>query len=40
VIYWLESRGLEAGEERVDRIFEKAKKSPTVLTEDEIRASL
>ncbi|HEX6322506.1 MAG TPA: LeuA family protein [Vicinamibacterales bacterium] len=40
VIYWLESRGLEAGEERVDRIFEKAKKSPTVLTEQEIRSEL
>jgi len=40
VIYWLESRGLEAGDERVDRIFEKAKKSPTVLTETEIRSAL
>jgi len=40
VIYWLESRGLDAGEERVDRIFEKAKKSPTVLTEQEIRSEL
>ena len=40
VIYWLESRGLEAGEERVERIFEKAKKSPAVLSEAEIRAAL
>ena len=40
IVYWLESRGLEAGEERVDRIFEKAKKSSTVLTEDEVRAAL
>ncbi len=40
VVYWLESRGLEAGEERVDRIFEAAKKSSTVLTEDEIRKAL
>src|SRR5688500_1673464 len=40
VIYWLESRGLDASDERVDRIFEKAKKSSTVLTEDEIRKAL
>ena len=40
VIYWLESRGLEAGDERVDRIFDKAKKSSTVLTDDEIRRAL
>src|SRR5687768_13089053 len=40
VIYWLESRGMEATEERVDRVFEKAKKSSTVLTEDEIRRAL
>ena len=40
VVYWLESRGLNAGEERVDRIFEAAKKSATVLTEEEIRKAL
>lgn len=40
VIYWLESRGLEAGDERVDRIFEKAKKSSCVLTEEDIRSAL
>jgi 2-isopropylmalate synthase len=40
VIYWLESRGLEATEERVDRIFEAAKKSSTVLAEDDIRKAL
>jgi 2-isopropylmalate synthase len=40
VIYWLEYRGLEATEERVDRVFELAKKSPAVLTEDEIRKVL
>ena len=39
IIYWLESRGLEATDERVDRIFEKAKKSPTVLTDQEIRSA-
>ena len=37
VVYWLESRGLEAGDERVERIFDAAKKSTTVLTEEEIR---
>ena len=40
VIYWLERRGLEATDERVDRIFSKAKSSSTVLTEDEIRKLL
>ena len=40
VIFWLESRGLEATDERVDRIFDKAKKSSTVLTEAEIRSAL
>ena len=40
VVYWLECRGLQATDERVDRIFEKAKKSSTVLTEDEIRSAL
>ncbi len=37
VIFWLEKRGLPAGEELVDRIFAKAKASPCVLTEQEIR---
>ena len=40
VIYWLERRGIEATEERVDRIFNKAKTSSTVLTEEEIRKLL
>jgi 2-isopropylmalate synthase len=40
VVYWLESRGLEASEETVDRIFDKAKKSPTVLTDAEVRSLL
>lgn len=40
VIYWLESRGLEANEARVERIFDIAKKSPTVLTDEEIRKAL
>lgn len=36
VIYWLEHRGLEASEERVERILAHAKKSPSVLSEDEV----
>ncbi|MDQ3070679.1 MAG: LeuA family protein [Acidobacteriota bacterium] len=40
VVYWLESRGLEAGEERVERIFDRAKKSSTVLSEEEVRKAL
>jgi 2-isopropylmalate synthase len=36
VIYWLESRGMEASEERVSRIYEHAKKSSAVLEEDEV----
>jgi len=40
VIYWLERRGFEASEERVDRIFAKAKGSSTVLSEQEILQSM
>jgi 2-isopropylmalate synthase len=36
VIYWLEKRGYEAGEERVNRIYECAKGSSSVLSEEEI----
>ena len=36
VIYWLESRGIEASDERVARIFEKAKSASGVLEEDEM----
>jgi isopropylmalate/homocitrate/citramalate synthase len=36
VIYWLESRGLEATDERVDRILSLAKNSRSVLTEAEV----
>jgi len=36
VIYWLESRGLQATEERVTRIYEHAKQSSAVLEEDEV----
>ena len=38
VVYWLEKRGLDASDERVDRIFARAKEADTVLTEEEIRA--
>jgi 2-isopropylmalate synthase len=40
VVYWLEKRGYDATDERVDRIFTKAKKSATVLTDEEILAAL
>lgn len=36
VVYWLETRGLEASEDRVARIYERAKQSSTVLAEKEI----
>lgn len=38
VIYWLERRGLEANEERVNRIYDRAKQSTSVLDEAEIMA--
>ncbi|MGI9167540.1 MAG: LeuA family protein [Pyrinomonadaceae bacterium] len=37
VIYWLEKRGIEASDERVNRIYERAKESTGVLAEDDIR---
>ena len=36
VIFWLERRGIPATEELVDRIFQRAKASSTVLTESEL----
>jgi isopropylmalate/homocitrate/citramalate synthase len=36
VIFWLEKRGLAAGDDVVDRIFARAKASATVLRDDEI----
>jgi 2-isopropylmalate synthase len=36
VIYWLEKRGLEASEERVNRIYDRAKQASAVLAEEEI----
>jgi len=36
VIFWLESRELEASEERVTRIYERAKQASAVLSEEEV----
>jgi 2-isopropylmalate synthase len=36
VVFWLERHGVDADEELVERIFRRAKGSPTVLTEEEI----
>ena len=36
VIYWLESRGIEASDERVARIYEHAKRAHGVLSEEEV----
>jgi 2-isopropylmalate synthase len=36
VVYWLELRGIDAGDELVDRIFALAKRSRAVLTEQEL----
>jgi len=36
VVYWLQKRGIDATDERVDRILAKAKAATTVLTEQEI----
>jgi hypothetical protein len=38
VIYWLESRGIDATDERVARIYEKAKSAAGVLSEEEVMA--
>jgi 2-isopropylmalate synthase len=40
VIYWLERRGYEATDERVDRILSAAKKAKAVLTREEILQAL
>jgi 2-isopropylmalate synthase len=36
VIYWLERRGIEPREDRVTRIYDRAKQSSSVLADDEI----
>lgn len=38
VIYWLESRGFEVTDDRVTRIYERAKQAAAVLTEEEVIA--
>ena len=38
VTFWLENRGLEAGDEVVDRIFDAAKQSSRILEEAEVLA--
>ena len=38
VVFWLEKRGIQATDERIDRIFAAAKKSDCVLSEDTLRA--
>ncbi|HEX7315343.1 MAG TPA: LeuA family protein [Pyrinomonadaceae bacterium] len=38
VVYWLESRGLEASDERVQRIYDRAKSARGVLNEEEVMA--
>jgi 2-isopropylmalate synthase len=40
VIFWLNERGLNSSAELVDRIFNKAKQSATILTRDEIMAEV
>lgn len=36
VIYWLEKRGIEVNEDRVNRIYDRAKQASSVLGDDEI----
>jgi 2-isopropylmalate synthase len=38
VIFWLETRGVEASDDRVNRIYERAKQSSEVLSEEELLA--
>jgi len=38
VIFWLESRGLESDDDRVTRIYERAKQASAVLSEREVMA--
>jgi 2-isopropylmalate synthase len=36
VVYWLETRGLEATDDRVTRIYERAKQASAVMSEEEL----
>src|SRR2546430_3927343 len=38
VTYWLENRGVEPSEDRVNRIYERAKQATAVLSEEEINS--
>src|SRR5439155_1597100 len=38
LMVWLETRGLEASEDRIARIYERAKQASAVLSEDEVMA--
>jgi 2-isopropylmalate synthase len=40
VVFWLESRGITASQERVQAVFRRAKSVDRVLNEEEIRAVL
>jgi 2-isopropylmalate synthase len=40
VIHWLETRGIEPTEQRVDRVFEAAKRATRLLGDEEIREIL
>lgn len=40
VIFWLEKRGITATDHLVDRVFQRAKASPKVLTDEEIMAEV
>jgi 2-isopropylmalate synthase len=40
VVYWLETRRLPASEPIIDRVYQRAKASRTVLTEQEILAEI
>ena len=40
VVYWLEKRGITPTDAIVDRVFRRAKASPTVLTEEEVLAAV
>ena len=37
VVYWLESRGFDASDERVQRIYDHAKSAHGVLSEEEVK---
>ena len=40
VVWWLEKNGLEPTEERIEKVFQAAKRSTRLLEDSEIRAIL